>query len=1373
MIDPEVQRNPVEELAEAFLERYRRGERPPLSEYTRQYPDLADEIRDLFPALAMMEEAGPGDAGRAASGLVASTGPALERLGDYRILREVGRGGMGIVYEAEQEALGRRVALKVLPLAIAANATSLQRFRREARSAARLHHTNIVPVYDVGAHQGVHYYAMQFIQGQGLDEVLLEVKRLRAVNGVTQGPSPAPGTGGNRPSDLSASLAGGLLTGRFRAEEPAEVNPGCQPSELAQAPTERPPAADVSAPPSPDVARPPEHATRPEANTAKSDVLRSQSEFSAESDFHYYRSVARVGLQVAEALAYAQGQKVLHRDIKPSNLLLDMQGTVWVTDFGLAKEEGSDLTRPGDVVGTLRYMAPERFSGISDARSDIYSLGLTLYELLALKPAIEESHRDQLLRRINHEELPPLRRWDRHVPRDLETIVLKASAKEPQRRYQTAEALAEDLRRFLADRAILARRSWAAERLWRWCRRNRAVASLSTALVVLLAVLGAGAMVASLLRQERNKAVAAQERAQQLERENKIRSHLNKATAYRRSRQVGQRFKALAEVAAAVQLDPPDELRADLRTEAIACLLLPDFEVEKECDCPAGSGCLAFDAAFKQYARSDKDGNVSIRLVADNRELLSLHGAGEVDPCGGHEFSRDGRFLHQRYKTPKGWRSRLWKLDGLKPVALLDNEHFGFAFCPDGRECAAYYPKDGSLCVYETATGKERRRWRLNLPRSDLRLSWNPKRPLLVAWALSDQGVRILNAETGRVEWQVPTTNKASWIDWHPEGRLLAVAEQDRRIRLWDTDTRQLALPPLEGHKNYDIMCRFDPSGERLLSNDWSNIWRLWDVQTGRQLLAPSANGTCLQFDPTGTLAAADAVSPRLRMFRYRSGQEFRTLIPGRGPQMHDAGANFSMPVDRQGRLLAVAPNDGIVLLDIARGEEFRLLRMPRNAPLAFEPSGALLTNGLAGLLRWPVTVDPATDQRRYGPPERLYPPTNRDGHGASADGRVLAIPNYNRGAIVLHRDGNRTVPLGPQQDVRYCAVSPDGRWVASGSHWLHEGAGAKVWDAQTGAHLADLPAAGECPVGFSPDGKWLATGGGGVRLWKAGTWQPGPPIVAPNHADFAFAADSRLLAVQDEPGIVRLIAPETGKEVARLTAPVDTPLRPRCFSPDGTQLITNGDDRAVHVFDLAAIRRQLRDIGLDWDPPPDPPAAPAIEPRRPLKVEVILGELATFKPEEKARHKIAHYRQVLEGKPDDALACDYLAWAYATGPEALRDLKQALFLAEKAVRLQPKNLNYRKTLGVVYYRTGRYRHAIETLQANLPKQEDGLLAIDLYFLAMSHHKLGEAATAQLYYDWATRWPVPPRATEEERAELADFRAEAAALLSRLDPTKP
>jgi hypothetical protein len=320
---------------------------------------------------------------------------------------------------------------------------------------------------------------------------------------------------------------------------------------------------------------------------------------------------------------------------------------------------------------------------------------------------------------------------------------------------------------------------------------------------------------------------------------------------------------------------------------------------------------------------------------------------------------------------------------------------------------------------------------------------------------------------------------------------------------------------------------------------------------------------------------------------------------------------------------------------------------------------------------------------------------------------------------------------------------------------------------------------AGQCPVAFSPDGKWLATGGGGVRLWEVGTWRPGALVSRPNEICFAFSEDGRLLAVQGDPGVVRLVVPETGKELVRLTGPVDTPLYPRCFTPDRTRLIAVGGDLAIHIFDLAAVRRQLREIGLDWDPPLQLPAAADSGRPRPLQVEVDRGNLAAPKPEEKARQTIARYRRVLEGKPDDkaaADACNALAWVYATGPEAVRDLKKALPLAEKAARLAPDDANIRNTLGVVYYRVGRYRDAVETLQANLPKQDDPSLGYDLYFLAMSHHQLGETAAARLYYDWATRWPLPPGINAADRAaraaELAAFRAEAAALLGRPDPGK-
>jgi serine/threonine protein kinase/Flp pilus assembly protein TadD len=389
----------------------------------------------------------------------AGSGELPEQLGDYRILREIGRGGMGVVYEAMQESLGRHVALKVLPFHSLLAPTHRERFQREARAAARLHHSNIVPVFGVGVHHGLHYYAMQYIEGQGLDRVLRELRRLR---GGKSGPLDGQHS---LAAHVAASLVGGL--------------PSHQPR---QAQTSIPGGATrvSSASPPPGVKATAEDGPRGPASAG-------QTNLASGTDAQYFDGVARVGVQVAEALAYAHRQGILHRDIKPSNLLLDTAGTVWVTDFGLAKAEDSrELTSTGDIVGTVRYMPPERFAGQADARSDVYSMGLTLYELLTLRPAFEDSDPARLMLRVRSEAPLPPRQVEPHVPRDLETVVLKAMAKERRDRYATAELLAEDLRRFLADRPVLARRTSPIEQAWRWSRRNPAWTALIAMVVVLL-----------------------------------------------------------------------------------------------------------------------------------------------------------------------------------------------------------------------------------------------------------------------------------------------------------------------------------------------------------------------------------------------------------------------------------------------------------------------------------------------------------------------------------------------------------------------------------------------------------------------------------------------------------------------------------------------------------------------------------------------------------------------------------------------------------------------------------------------------------------------------------------------------------------------
>jgi hypothetical protein len=670
----------------------------------------------------------------------------------------------------------------VLPRQALLKATYLERFRREAKAAARLHHTNIVPVFGVGECDGTHYYAMQFIRGEGLDKVLGDLRRLRAAPGAP----PATAT----PSEASAAHS--LLTGHF----PAPAAP----------PAEEPSAAPL---PSPATAAEGAHGS---------------STFSAGGpDGSYFRGIARVGLQVADALAYAHRQGILHRDIKPSNLLLDQQGTVWITDFGLAKAEGADdLTQTGDIVGTIRFMAPERFDGRSLPQSDVYSLGLTLYELLTLRPAFDDTNKGRLIKKVLHEPPAPPRRLDPRVPRDLETIVLKCLAKEPAERYDTAEVLAEDLRRFLADRPVRARRTPWHERTWRWCRRNPTVACLLAAVALLLSVVAVLSTVASVqLRSELRRAESAEQAEKEAKQETLAKlwdSYRSQARASRMTRQPGQRFATLRAIQEAMKLPLPEGRSLDeLRTEAIAALCLPDLAVEREWNLGI-TGLTAFTIAdtFERYAYADKDGNVSVRRLEDHTELCRLPGEGPLDRYDTLRFSPDGQFLGQHWQAALGWRTRLWKLGGAAPVVIHAAPSGNWDFSPDSRQCAVLDEQAHEMRIHDLETGREMRRFRCDGSHRCLR--WNPRRPILAQ--CSSTGWQAIDIATGKVVAEAALPGGCSQIAWHPEGRLLAAADGDstRKITIWDTQTGQLALLPLEGHRHAGIALRFNHAGDLLLS---------------------------------------------------------------------------------------------------------------------------------------------------------------------------------------------------------------------------------------------------------------------------------------------------------------------------------------------------------------------------------------------------------------------------------------------------------------------------------------------------------------------------------------------------------------------------
>jgi len=451
MIDSTRERDPVEMLADEFASRCREGEFPSIAEYAAKYPEYAGRIEELFPTVAMMEQL------LASTRRVGFANPP-EHIGDFDIAREIGRGGMGIVYEAEQRSLERPVAVKVLPKHVLLLDKHLKRFQREAQTAAKLRHTNIVPVYGVGDHDGLHYYVMPLVRGIGLDEVIRELRAVdtsdrdinRVVPQLVADKFPTTAVESTKGNSKQSSTDG--ATSRAR-------RPSIQPS-----------ARSSNA-----------------KGTPKGSVLQADAPYPRLPASHW-RVVAQIGVQAAEALEHAHARGTLHRDIKPGNLLVDADGVVCVADFGLARAvDHSDISRSGEVVGTLRYMAPEQTQGVADARSDTYALGLTLYELMILRPAFEDT---DLRRRHNgkpaRSEPAQPRKINRTIPQDLETIVLKCLAHEPTRRYQSAAALAADLRRFLDDRPIHARRTSSVERVWRWCRRNPALAAMSALATMLL-----------------------------------------------------------------------------------------------------------------------------------------------------------------------------------------------------------------------------------------------------------------------------------------------------------------------------------------------------------------------------------------------------------------------------------------------------------------------------------------------------------------------------------------------------------------------------------------------------------------------------------------------------------------------------------------------------------------------------------------------------------------------------------------------------------------------------------------------------------------------------------------------------------------------
>jgi WD40 repeat protein/serine/threonine protein kinase len=1144
-----------EELAEEFAARFRRGERPGLQEYIDRCPEWAEEIRELFPALVEVERVKEGQPAPPGAAEPAVALPPLGQVGDYRVVREVGRGGMGVVYEAEQVSLGRRVALKVLPRQVAQDLKTLARFRREARSAAQLHHTNIVPVFEVGKEGEVSYYAMQFIQGQGLDTVIDELRRLRERAHPT-GPAREPaqphlpipsGPTAAAPSrSLQVSrMAQSLLTGRFAPETPGglgEAEAAIAAGQALAPWTDRSDPDQTDGPPATD------SASVAASSPPSSVVLPGGSQLSAVESGRrpFYRSVAHIGRQVAGGLAYAHARGIVHRDIKPSNLLLDTEGVVWITDFGLAKASEDGLTQTGDILGTIRYMAPERFRGEGDGRADVYALGLTLYELLTLRPAFDSSDRLQLIEQIKVEDPPRPRALDPRIPRDLETIVLKAIQKDAQDRYPSADAVGEDLRRFLADEPIQARRVGAAERAWRWCRRNPVVAGLLSAVFVLLAAV-AGVASFGYVREAAARAAAVT--AEQEVRRQWYAATINLMQSAWDNGQI-ERLRALLAQTGSYP---------DRGFEWYYCHRLCHLEQHTLIG-HRGQVTSVSWSRDGRLATASPDGTAKIWDAAGGRELISLRYSG---PLGSVAWSPDGTRLAT---GGRDGAARVWDAADGRELHVF-KEHAGEVHCvawsPDGTRLATG-SNDGTAMLWDAAGGREPRILKGHAG-AVWSVCWSPDGKRLVT--SGRDCMRIWDVASGQDQPILEGhSSEVTFVAWSPDGNRLATGGGDGTARVWDAAGGREPLT-LRGHAGPVIHVAWSPDGTRLATGSNDGTAKIWDAAGGRELVALKGHTAPVRqvaWSPDGNRLATESNDGTAKVWEAAGGGKLLA---------HEALTNGWMSIawSSDGKRLATgSPGRTAKVWDAVGGRKLVGLKgdWAPVRPVAWSPDGNRLATGSGD---GTVKVWDAAGGRE---------PLTLKGHTGivysltwSPDGNRLATGSGDGTAKVWDAaGGGKPLTLrGHAGQVFSLAWSPDGQRLATGS----VDRTAIVWDATEGRELVTLKGhtGWIYSVAWSPDGTRLATGSrdGTVKAWDAAGGRE--LLTLKGHTgsiySVAWSQDGTRLATGSLDSMAKVWDAAGGRELLSLKGHAGGVFSVS-WSPDGRRLATTSSDGTARVWEAA-----------------------------------------------------------------------------------------------------------------------------------------------------------------------------------------------------------